>query len=494
MKAVFTLVFICFFQFLSAQSIFDNYIGVGTTFSVDTYLAKETDYTVNDAPFTKSFFNSTNSSFGLNFLILQNQKLNIKAGFKINYLSRNIRLEIEQEQGFSNGNYISVTRGRTENSKFYSAPISFEYMLNPKSKNQLAVYLSAIPSFFKGYTYQISTYNTIYGDLNYERAVSNLKNEFALDFQLGIAYYIPTKYLLIQPFVAYKKGNLTLWNEKFNISNVQNRIYTEFDGTIKQTSRSIAVGLNLYPRKAKEVKKIYGNMRHKFKQDFSQNNLFDYYSPIGIHSSLDIFLPSGQVSYNQVDTPFTYSLYSAPGYSLGINRVVYSNKKTVCKVGVQYNPVPFADYIKIDASQDLINNQEREEWNVQYAEDFHIFSLPISYEYLFRNKKHMNIFYMATTAKPAYWKHQSLSYDGVLVDENDKTFRYNQEFNIGYYFPTKHVLFQPYLYYSQSFTALWQGSFTRDNIVNRPYTSVSGTFKNQGNRLGFGLNIYFKKR
>ena len=485
------------FNISAQKSIFDNYIIAGANFTINNFNKGTTTYDVVNSPYKNEIVNGKQVAFGFNTFILKKKKLNIKLGFLLNYLSENEHVFVEKEQRFSNRDYDVLGITRTETHKTIDFPVTFEYKLFSKNK-KLYLFSSIVPKISRISVNEIP-YNYTFGNLNITKQnISN--NKFSLNLNLGVSYYMPLKYFLLQPFVKYRKSFSRYWDMDFEVSNIQNRPYTKLKGNRYQSGSGFSLGFNIYPAKITKFKKAYKADRNKFKKEYKkyQKNFFDYYANTGIHSSLDMHIPFQQeITYNVADSPIAYSMYVAPGYSLGFNRVVYSNKSKIVKIGLQYSTIPFSDHTKWDETQ---GNVDREEWDVLYDEGFVTFSIPISFECVLKNKRTNKPFIFAEF-QPTYWKHGISSFSfgsfpiitGTTINTNNRNFRYNQKIGFGYYLPTKYVLFQPYLYYSQSFTNLWDGDFFVDGIINKPYTTVTGTFKDKGNSFGFGLNIYFKK-
>lgn len=62
-----------------------------------------------------------------------------------------------------------------------------------------------------------------------------------------------------------------------------------------------------------------------------------------------------------------------------------------------------------------------------------------------------------------------------------------------YRIKTKNFLIEPFVKYTKNFSDIANGTMHFSNIPNRPYTTIDGTFKQAGNQLSFGFNMYIKK-
>ncbi len=251
-KIVAMLFVIATFTIATAQNeLFSDYIPVGIHAAMDNYFNGKVTGTPSDSPVKYTMAPFTQLSFGLNTIVYNKAKLSIKLGLRANLLEYKENLKIAPDQLLEHEFYLQDGTYMDRYGK-YGIPISGEYILTKKKKNKLAALITLYPSYWLFERKRITRINS-YQLFSYGYAIeSNKYDRFYFDAQLGLAYYIPTKHLLIEPFIYYNMSFKNIWEGRYGIWGIQNRPYTEVTGIAKQSGNHIALGFNLYLKKAKK--------------------------------------------------------------------------------------------------------------------------------------------------------------------------------------------------------------------------------------------------
>ncbi len=253
-KIVAMLFIIATFTIATAQNeLFSDYIPIGIHATMDNYFNGKATGVPSDSPVKYTMGPFTNLSVGLNTVVYNKAKLSIKLGLRASFLQFRDHIKIEPDQLLENESY-TLSESFMDRYGKYGIPISGEYILTKKKKNKLAALITLYPSYWLYETRRISRLNISSNQsIAYGYIIeSNKYDRFYFDAQLGLAYYIPTKHLLIEPFIYYNMSFKNIWEGRYGIWGIQNRPYTEVTGIAKQSGNHIALGFNLYFKKAKK--------------------------------------------------------------------------------------------------------------------------------------------------------------------------------------------------------------------------------------------------
>jgi len=229
-----------------------DYEQVGVHAAMDNYFSGgEAIGVPSDSPVTYQPYYFPSMSFGVNTFVLKRDKFNFKIGLRGSFLSYSYKMVTEKGQTFGNINddMIAIASYSSAFIK-YGIPITGEYYINTNKKRRLAIFTTLIPSYWKHdrHRYGVTSYNSIYNEFTLPKTT----NAFYFDAQIGLSYYIPTRYALVQPFVYYNKSFRDIWEDvPFQIRGIRNRSYNQFSGTTSQSGDHISFGFNLYIKKSK---------------------------------------------------------------------------------------------------------------------------------------------------------------------------------------------------------------------------------------------------
>jgi hypothetical protein len=249
----FILIAVFLTSFSQNKKIFSEYSSISFHSSMDNYFGGKSTGIPNDSPvkFTRAPFSFL--SIGINAKVLEKERFNLKVGVQVSYLQLKDNIEIESNQ-LQNNEYILMDFSSLNRFRKYGLPITGEYTVNKKRNNKLTVFATLFPSYWLLERENLSIINSSSNQsIKYAYAIaSNKSNRFYFDTQIGIGYYIPTKYFLIQPFIHYNKSFRNIWEGPYAIWGISNRPYTEIEGVASQSGDHFSFGFNLYFKKAKK--------------------------------------------------------------------------------------------------------------------------------------------------------------------------------------------------------------------------------------------------
>ena len=234
------------------NSLYDHYQRIGIHTAMDNYFSggKSTGVPL-DSPVIYQPYYYPSMSFGINTFVLKREKFNLKIGLRASYLAYSYKMVIQNGQIPSiNEDVIDFATDRANFIKF-GIPITGEYFIQINKKRKLTIFTTLIPSYWSSNEWLAAslTYEVIYNRYKLPR---NIDNPLYFDTQIGLSYYIPTRYALVQPFVYYNKSFRNIWEDvPFQIRGIRNRSYNQFSGTTSQSGDHISFGFNLYIKKSK---------------------------------------------------------------------------------------------------------------------------------------------------------------------------------------------------------------------------------------------------
>lgn len=243
-----------------------DYEQVGVHAAMDNYFpGGEAIGVPLDSPVTYQPNYFPSMSFGVNAFVLKRDKFNFKIGLRGSFLSYSYKMVIEKGQTPNNADDDIVDK-LIHSSSFikYGIPITGEYFIQTKKKRRLTIFTTLIPSYWKHDRYRVGSSD---GYIYDEYTLPKTTNTFYFDVQIGLSYYIPTRYALVQPFVYYNKSFRDIWEDvPFQIRGIRDRPYTQFSGTTSQSGDHISFGFNLYIKKSKAYLKRQEERREKRKE------------------------------------------------------------------------------------------------------------------------------------------------------------------------------------------------------------------------------------
>ncbi len=218
----------------------DDYTFFGVHSSYVYFSKGNTDYSVDDTPVTYVYCGYPSYELGGVIRVFKTKKLNFYTGFFARHLYMVSKEYIESKQAanFPYAWTIELDFG----ANLWSVPFRMEYFVYKK----LFVYTSIVPGFYHEYGGSgYSQRNNIeIFDYNYER-----KKTLYMNSEFGFGIYLPSKFVLFQPYVYYNKSFRDMWVGNLVITGIKNKPYTEVTGKLKQSGNFIGFGLNIYPKK-----------------------------------------------------------------------------------------------------------------------------------------------------------------------------------------------------------------------------------------------------
>jgi len=234
------------------QHLFDGYELNGVHAAMDVYFDGTSNSDHIDAPVYYKSYRFAFLSFGMNYVVLQKKNTNLKIGIRATMLAYASFLDVTNEQTPAEYGFVKAIGRESSGFIKYGIPITYEYVLKTKRKSKVALVLVALPSYWK--KREVRSSWTFFETINerYLLKGNAVGDRLYFDAQIGISYYIPTRYVLIQPFVYYNKSFRDIWEGEYRISGIQNRPYTQVNGVLKQSGDHVSFGFNLYLKKSKK--------------------------------------------------------------------------------------------------------------------------------------------------------------------------------------------------------------------------------------------------
>ena len=225
-------------------------------------------------------------------------------------------------------------------------------------------------------------------------------------------------------------------------------------------------------------------------KSFAQTDFIKDYAFFGVNGVF-VQYDKGVTDYGVNDSPVTVFHMKTPSFNLGLSFNVFHSKKMIFKTGIGFRYIYEKERFHIDRNQ--TTSPYGNDFIIESSSDDMVFYIPLRIDYLFYKKA-----FVYGSINPGYYKEYGIFGYNLKDDieifmyypEQENWFYLDLEFGLGIYIPTKYALLQPYFYYNKSFHNLWQGTIKITGIEHRPYTEINGTFKQSGNYVGIGLNIY----
>jgi len=220
----------------------DNYTFFGIHSSFNYYSKGVTNYNVNDSPVTIQYDNMPSASFGVIFQVYKAGKFNFQIGFNGRLISEFEKFHIDKNQFNNPVPYYDWQTVTSSDDMIYNIPIRAEYLVS----NKLFIYTSIVPGYYEefgGNGYRRKN------DIEITTEIPANNDWFHFNTEIGVGLYIPTKYVLIQPYLYYNKSYRNIWEGSIKIEGIKEREYTEINGEYNQSGNHIGFGLNFYPKK-----------------------------------------------------------------------------------------------------------------------------------------------------------------------------------------------------------------------------------------------------
>jgi len=220
------------------------FTNIGFHVATDQYLnGKTLSYDQNDSPIIFQPYTYTSLSIGFSAFVIRKKRYNLKLGFRGNWMMASTKQIYENGQ--TNFDNVSSWGTYTGGGRWWKwgIPVTFEYKTNKKFN----LFVSAIPSRWKRReNFEPSNFLGIGELINYDG--SGVDN-FFFDTQIGFSYYIPTRFMLVQPFLYYNKSFRTMMSGDFHYNNLKNRPYTQINGIFEHSGDHVSFGFNFYFKK-----------------------------------------------------------------------------------------------------------------------------------------------------------------------------------------------------------------------------------------------------
>jgi len=226
----------------NSANYLDNYTFFGIHSSFNYYSKGETNYNVNDSPVLVSHNNFKSYSLGIIFQAYKTDKFNFQIGIKGQHIYEVENYHIDKNQFNNPVPYYDWQILTDSDDMIYSITLKTEYLIT----NKLFIFTSIIPGYYKEYG---GNGLSIRNNIEIFTEVPANKDWFHFNTEIGIGIYVPTKFILIQPYIYYNKSFRNIWEGSIKIKGIKERDYTEINGDFEQSGNYIGFGLNLYPKK-----------------------------------------------------------------------------------------------------------------------------------------------------------------------------------------------------------------------------------------------------
>ncbi len=230
----------------SQTKLFNEYTKFGFYGSLNSIGAGKTNYNVSDPPIRLTYSAYKAGSFGMNYRLLFKKNFIIKTGLHFNFYKDILNYEFDKGQIIGYNYDYDLTVG-SNNFGNISIPLTIEYSLKINRK----LYFSSFISYNISYM-RITESRSQDITYNIDIIVDNPNREhspFYNNFQVGAGFYIPVKFALFHLFAYYNKNFKEVLIGKYHIEGIQDRPYTQMEGTLTQSGDYIGFGLTIYPKK-----------------------------------------------------------------------------------------------------------------------------------------------------------------------------------------------------------------------------------------------------
>jgi len=215
----------------------------------------------------------------------------------------------------------------------------------------------------------------------------------------------------------------------------------------------------------------------------------DYYAPWKINVGVSNYL-KGKTTYSVNDSPVIDTHLGYSSLHFGFVFPVYRTMDFNIYTGIYHYYYKEKIYHFIDKRQ--VNTERHIEWIFEEDNDDYLWSVPIGIEYRLNPKysvfSSMKFGYFKEYGSIAYHRRNNIEiFDTIPAKSN--WFHLDMEIGLAWNFYTKYVLIQPYVLYNHSFTPMLEGNLHITGIQNKPYTEITGSFKQSGSFIGLGINV-----
>ena len=223
------------------------YARFGLGVSADRYLKGKTTYTEEDVPVTYEFNPFTSVSFYVSYRLFGAKKHQFWVGAKLSMYYTDETIYVTPGQYIDNprlGTELrAITRGDDD---IVSLSLTYKYFFNIKQV-RFNAFVSALPGYEDNWGGE-----TEFGRYNidvYNKELNRHNDQFRFNIEVGIGLYIKTKFFIIEPQILFNKSFTDIWITELHVTGIQNRPYTSYRGSIRQSGDYYAFGLNFIPKK-----------------------------------------------------------------------------------------------------------------------------------------------------------------------------------------------------------------------------------------------------
>lgn len=236
---------------------------------------------------------------------------------------------------------------------------------------------------------------------------------------------------------------------------------------------------------------------------YTQNNtaFLNNYKRLGLHFQVNQILDGSSSIANQ-DVNFNVIGYKT--FEFGITANVFQFKNLNFKTGLNYKKT--YNFFAYNFQKEITGQDFDLVYKVKsFTEKNKIISIPFIAEYYFNSSKKIKPF-ISIGLKANYHPKNDINnysyafgtYENPLYIETDASsvkgeFFGSSQFGFGLSLHSKPFLIQAKFEYNKNFSNILQGNYYAYNYPSEPSNSV-GTFNQNGDYIGFGLNFYLHKR